>query len=161
MTPGGVVAGTTALTIATSAIEPTATGSSSRLLAVFVSPPPPVTPVLMSESGALSSTFTITLTGAWAEPGASASERWQCSEFVAGLTPQSQPAPAALTTASPAGSVSSITTAPSVARPPTLLTSSVNVPCDPRTNVPVCDLSIVTSGTPRTVTAAGALAIEV
>ena len=54
-----------------------------------------------------------------------------------------------------------MTTVPEVERPPTLLTTRLKVPCWPRTKAPVCDLSIVTSGTPRTATIAGALATEV
>ena len=90
------------------------------------------------------------------------SPRTQCSEFVGGLTVQVQFTPLAVRMPSPFGSVSSITTGPEVARPPTLVTTRVNVPCVPRTQVvPMCDLWIVTSGMPRTVTAAGALATDV
>ena len=59
---GGVVVGVTDLTIATSPFEVTVTVS-LLLLDVFVSLPPPVTPVLTIVSGALSSTLTTTLTG--------------------------------------------------------------------------------------------------
>ena len=159
--PGAVVAGATDFAIARSALELMATVSSSRSLVRLTSPPPPVTPVLTTVSGALSSTFTSTVTAGNAAPTASGSLRSQCSELAAAVDAagpavarrarRRRDRPGACRRGRPAGR----------RRGRRVAAIRVNVPCWPRTNVPVCDLSIVTSGTPLTITAAGALATDV